>query len=183
MSTEEFLSKWLTTSVFWENTRLYPNVKMFEEKQLMSINTLRSCSLVLINFNLKVKYRDRLKGLYVVAKNVFLLLLNCSTWPCLGPAYQDLQTFWFPTVLGRMGKKSFSRGTRNMEDVGRLGRKHLMLARAWVVCLPAMLQTWVDLANLRDPASGRLDASSYNQAFAYFGMFVEFNPLLHIASM
>ena len=26
------------------------------------------------------KYRDRLKGLYVVARNFFLLLLNCSAW-------------------------------------------------------------------------------------------------------
>ena len=26
------------------------------------------------------------KGLYVVARNFFLLLLNCSAWPCLGPA-------------------------------------------------------------------------------------------------
>ena len=26
------------------------------------------------------------KGLYVVARNVFLLFHNCSAWPCLGPA-------------------------------------------------------------------------------------------------
>ena len=25
------------------------------------------------------------RGLYVVARNLFLLLLNCSAWPCLGP--------------------------------------------------------------------------------------------------
>ena len=31
-------------------------------------------------------YRDRLKGLYVVARNFFLLLLNCSAWPCLAVA-------------------------------------------------------------------------------------------------
>ena len=31
-------------------------------------------------------YRDRLKGLYVVARSLFLLLLSCSAWPCLGPA-------------------------------------------------------------------------------------------------
>ena len=31
-------------------------------------------------------YRGRNKGLYVVARNFFLLLLNCSAWPCLGPA-------------------------------------------------------------------------------------------------
>ena len=31
-------------------------------------------------------YREAKKGLYVVALNFFLLLLNCSAWPCLGPA-------------------------------------------------------------------------------------------------
>ena len=31
-------------------------------------------------------YREVNKGVYVVAKYFFLLLLNCSTWPCLGPA-------------------------------------------------------------------------------------------------
>ena len=31
-------------------------------------------------------YRGGNKGLHVVARNVFLLLLNCSAWPCLGPA-------------------------------------------------------------------------------------------------
>ena len=31
-------------------------------------------------------YRGENKGLYVVARNVFLLLLVCSAWPCLGPA-------------------------------------------------------------------------------------------------
>ena len=35
--------------------------------------------------DLKV-YRDRLKGLYVVARSLFLLLLTCSACPCLGPA-------------------------------------------------------------------------------------------------
>ena len=39
------------------------------------------------------EYRDRLKCLYVVAGNLFLLLLTCSAWLCLGPAYQDLHTF------------------------------------------------------------------------------------------
>ena len=29
-------------------------------------------------------YRARKKGLYVVARNFFLLLLNCSAWPCPG---------------------------------------------------------------------------------------------------
>ena len=33
--------------------------------------------------NHAVVYKDRLKGLCVVARNVFLLLLNCYAWPCL----------------------------------------------------------------------------------------------------
>ena len=31
-------------------------------------------------------YRAEKKSWYVVARNFFLLLLNCSAWPCLGPA-------------------------------------------------------------------------------------------------
>ena len=31
-------------------------------------------------------YWVRLKGSYMVARIFFLLLLNCSAWPCLGPA-------------------------------------------------------------------------------------------------
>ena len=31
-------------------------------------------------------HRARNKGLYVVARNFFLLLLNCSAWPCLAVA-------------------------------------------------------------------------------------------------
>ena len=31
-------------------------------------------------------YRGGNKGLYVVARNFFLLLLDYSAWPCLGPA-------------------------------------------------------------------------------------------------
>ena len=38
-------------------------------------------------------YRTEKKFWYVVARNFFLLLLNFSAWPCLGPAEQDLQTF------------------------------------------------------------------------------------------
>ena len=34
----------------------------------------------------RIWYRDRLKGLYVVARNFFLLLLNFSAWPCLAVA-------------------------------------------------------------------------------------------------
>ena len=33
------------------------------------------------------------KGLYVVARNFFLLLLNCCAWPCLAVAKQNLHTF------------------------------------------------------------------------------------------
>ena len=40
---------------------------------------------VMLRFMLCI-YRYRLKSLYVVARNFFLLLLNCSVWPCLGPA-------------------------------------------------------------------------------------------------
>ena len=36
--------------------------------------------------NLNNMYREVNKGLYVVARNFVLLLLNCSAWPCLGPA-------------------------------------------------------------------------------------------------
>ena len=32
------------------------------------------------------KYRVEKKSWYVVARNFFLLLLNFSAWPCLGPA-------------------------------------------------------------------------------------------------
>ena len=43
-------------------------------------------------------YRDRLKGWYMVARNVFLLLLNCSTWPFLGPPSPlYIQVFRDPT--------------------------------------------------------------------------------------
>ena len=32
------------------------------------------------------KYRDEKKSWYVVARNFFLFLLNCSDWPCLALA-------------------------------------------------------------------------------------------------
>ena len=38
------------------------------------------------SLNVDAHYRDRLKGLYVVARNFFLLLLNFSAWPCLAVA-------------------------------------------------------------------------------------------------
>ena len=31
-------------------------------------------------------YSDEQKRLYLVARILFLFLLNCSAWPCLGPA-------------------------------------------------------------------------------------------------
>ena len=34
----------------------------------------------------RVLYRARNKGLYLVARNFFLLLLNCSAWTCLAVA-------------------------------------------------------------------------------------------------
>ena len=40
---------------------------------------------------LTTMYRDEIYSLYVVWKILFLLFLNCSAWPCLGPAYLDLQ--------------------------------------------------------------------------------------------
>ena len=40
-----------------------------------------------VNYLTTRVYRGGNKGLYVVARNFFLLLLNCSSaWPCLGPA-------------------------------------------------------------------------------------------------
>ena len=43
--------------------------------------SLGTCSVTSVK-----KYRAPGKCLYVVARNLFLLLLNCSAWPCLGPA-------------------------------------------------------------------------------------------------
>ena len=57
-----------------------------------------ACSLYATNIK-KKPYRGGNKGLYVVARNFFLLLLNCSAWPCLGPAYQNKQTFISPSVF------------------------------------------------------------------------------------
>ena len=48
-----------------------------------------------------IMYRDELKGLYVVARSLFLLLRTCSALPCLGPAWQDLHTFLPISVQGR----------------------------------------------------------------------------------
>ena len=38
------------------------------------------------SYDLTGAYRGPRNGLYVVGRNFFLLLLNCSAWPCLGPA-------------------------------------------------------------------------------------------------
>ena len=44
---------------------------------------------------LNAKYREANKGLYVVARNFFLLLLNCSAWVLLSKT----QTFISPSVV------------------------------------------------------------------------------------
>ena len=49
--------------------------------------------------------RVRNKGVYVVTRNFFLLLLNCSARPCLGPAQQNKQTFIFPSVQSSVPSK------------------------------------------------------------------------------
>ena len=60
-------------------------------------NNARAAS---VSFSLGVQiYREGNKGLYVVEGNFFLLLLNCSAWPCLGPAQQNKQTFISPSVI------------------------------------------------------------------------------------
>ena len=49
------------------------------------------------------EYRARKKGLYVVARNSFLLLLNCSAWTCLAVAQHNLHTFILgPVLFSRM---------------------------------------------------------------------------------
>ena len=52
-------------------------------RRLMEYVVLRSVSYFCA---IAVKYREVNKGLSMVARNFFLLLLNCSAWPCLGPA-------------------------------------------------------------------------------------------------
>ena len=44
------------------------------------------CPLMIYKHFRQQKYRAPGKSLYVVARNFFLLLLNCSAWHCLGPA-------------------------------------------------------------------------------------------------
>ena len=68
------------------------NSVRFHQTPVKSTSGLRSTSLILYHTVVPASggeaagmYRDRLKGLYVVARNFFMLLLNCSAWPCLGP--------------------------------------------------------------------------------------------------
>ena len=44
------------------------------------------CAWTVHNVTASGVYKDRLKGLYVVARSLLLLLLTCSAWPWLGPA-------------------------------------------------------------------------------------------------
>ena len=60
-------------------------------------------------------YRGGNKGLYVVAWNFFLLLLDCSAWPCLGPAYQNKQTFISPSVCFYIRGSEVPIAGRNLE--------------------------------------------------------------------
>ena len=57
--------------------------------------------------SLTTPYRDSLKVLYMAARIFFLFLLNCSAWPCLGPAQQNISSsllyfdeFTFPRTSG-----------------------------------------------------------------------------------
>ena len=71
-------------------------LKLLPVKTVLNVILLRSVLDALsIRARLKLKtdrprstqiYWVRLKGSYMVARIFFLLLLNCSAWPCLGPA-------------------------------------------------------------------------------------------------
>ena len=52
-------------------------------------------------------YRGGNKGLYVVARNFFLLLLNCSAWPCLGPCLARQTNLYFPLCTRRSSASAF----------------------------------------------------------------------------
>ena len=52
-----------------------------EEKGL----SFPSCPYWLRRINVFLTKHTVCTGLYMVARNIFLLLLNCSAWPCLGP--------------------------------------------------------------------------------------------------
>ena len=70
------MCSWVT---FW--------LRKTEKGQTGLRSTLLSLILLLgANVSNGILYREENKGLYVVARSFFLLLLNCSTWPCLGTA-------------------------------------------------------------------------------------------------
>ena len=65
------------------------DMTIYEERVSVSTGEGRRLSIKGKSYNLWVRvysYRDRQKCLYVVARSLFLLLLTCSAWPCLGPA-------------------------------------------------------------------------------------------------
>ena len=51
-----------------------------------TVYNLLTLIVALVANQVKESYRDSLKGLYMVAGIFVLLLLNCSSWPCLAPA-------------------------------------------------------------------------------------------------
>ena len=59
------------------------NFQLIAQSLSFSLRALNLASEIVFIFG---AYRGENKGLYVVARNFFLLLLNCSAWPCLGPA-------------------------------------------------------------------------------------------------
>ena len=85
---------------FQPDTVLFPGQRNFEEAKILCSQFHGSMAVVKDEKQSNVitgqwwpgmvewdsKHRDRLKGLYMVARNLFLLLLSCSAWPCLGPA-------------------------------------------------------------------------------------------------
>ena len=56
------------------------------------------CGLLLSTYQTQGIEIQRLtkKGLYVVARILFLPLLNCSAWPCLGPVYTRFTYLFVP---------------------------------------------------------------------------------------
>ena len=68
----------------WQVERRLVDTSIIE--QCVSVGFVRSdFQHMLMWVNLLI-YRDRLKGLYVVARSLMLLLLTSSACPCLGPA-------------------------------------------------------------------------------------------------
>ena len=52
---------------------------------LLTVGGVEGRDVILVIENILV-YRAEKKFWYMVARNFFLLLLNFSAWPCLGPA-------------------------------------------------------------------------------------------------